>query len=51
MDIDDLRIVFVLSRSQSKVDRIGEAGGLVGIDKPVVDPNLIGSLNLSVAKP
>jgi hypothetical protein len=51
MDVDGLRIVFVLARSQLKVDRIGEAGWLAVIDKPVFEPSLMGSLNLRVGEP
>jgi hypothetical protein len=51
MDVDGLRIVFMLARSQLKVNRIGEAGWQAVIDKPVFEPSLMGSLNLRVGEP
>jgi hypothetical protein len=50
MNVDGLRIIFVLAFSQPKVDRFGEAGWLAAVDKPVFEPSLIGFPDLNVGK-
>jgi len=50
MNVDGLRIVFMLAFSQPKVDRIGEAGRLGAVDEPVFEPSLIGFPDLDVGQ-